>query len=93
MRHVTCCSVDGDDGKTILVLVCCTKQSERTVVEAYASKDQQHAGWIREGRWCPEEPKRKEDADKIPKLSEKEISMVMRAAQALRNVIVNVHGF
>lgn len=69
-------NAEGDD-KTILVVVC------RNPSQAYASKDQKHIGFLREGKLVPEKG--------APAITEKDHAMIIRAYQALTVALINVH--
>ncbi len=71
-------SLDADDGAMILVVV------RLIPYEAYASKDQKHAGFVKAGEFLPSE--------KGEPLTEHEGGMVVRTVFALRNALENIHG-
>ena len=78
-RHVVVGGFDADNGKFIMVVVCYEP------FEAYASKDQKHLCFIREGKLVM--------PDKDPQsVSQREEQMLLRTFFALRGVITNLFG-
>lgn len=85
-RPVAVVCLDADNGKTILVLVATNP------LEAYASKDQKHLCFIREGNVVPPEK------DPQP-ISEREGQMILRTYFGLRALLsslfestIPIHG-
>lgn len=75
-RSVVVAGVDGDDGKNILVVVCLQPD------EAYASKNQKHIGFIRDGKLIPE--------PKGEPASQRETTAIESAYAALRVAILAI---
>lgn len=76
-RPVVVSGLDGDDDKHILVVVCLDPP------EAYASKNQKHLGFIRDGKMIPSE-----DSEKV---SDREHALIMRHFFGLRALLTNLY--